>query len=687
MMANEPTHAHFFISYTGKDSRWAEWIAMQLEEAGYLTIIQAWDFRPGSNFVAEMDEAAKRAERTLLVLSPAYLESDYAFAEWATAFRHDPRGKQGRVLPVRIQRCEVEGLLGPIVYIDLVDLDEARARERLLAGVQRGRDKPVTVAFPASASLPVPLDRPAFPGSLPSIWNVPYPRNPLFTGREELLTQLATALQADQPTAISQPEAISGLGGIGKTQLALEYAYRFRQNYQAVLWAQADTREALTASFHVIAVLLSLPEKEAQKSEHAIAAVKDWLQTHTHWLLILDNADDLALARAFLPPTSGGHLLLTTRAQAMGRFARHWEVENFPTEQAALFLLYRSGLLAPNTPLEQATEHERDTARAICEELGGLPLALDQAGAYIEETGCSLADYQHRYQLHRADLLAERRGLIDDHPLPVATTWSLSFELVKVANPAAADLLRLCAFLAPDAIPEAIITKGAPHLGTLLAPVGADPYLLDQAIEALRAYSLLQRDTRSGADNLLSMHRLVQAVLKDQMDKQSRQQWAERTVHAVYAALPDVEHETWPQWERILVHAIVCTELIEQQGFHFAEAAHFLQQTGWYLTERARYSAAEPLLEQAYQMSEQEQGAEHLDTARDASTLAELYYAQGKFEQAEPLYVRALAIYEQQLGLEHPVTQIIRGNYIALLRTMGRDAEAVALETKRMPPL
>ncbi len=256
----------------------------------------------------------------------------------------------------------------------------------------------------------------------------------------------------------------------------------------------------------------------------------------------------------------------------MGRFARHFEVETSPAEQATLFLLHRSGLLAPDATLEQATEHERDTARALCEELGGLPLALDQAGAYIEETGCSLADYQHRYQQHRADLLAERRGLIDDHPKPVATTWSLSFELVKEANPAAADLLRLCAFLAPDAIPEAIITEGAPNLGELLAPVGADPYLLDRAIEALRAYSLLQRETRSGVDNMLSMHRLVQAVLKDQIDEQSRQQWAERTVRAVHAALPDVEHGTWPQWEQILVHALACSELIEQQDFHFAEA-------------------------------------------------------------------------------------------------------------------
>src|SRR5436305_4085184 len=142
---SEQKDKDFFLSYTGKDRAWAEWIAMQLEEAGYRTIIQAWDFRPGSNFVAEMDQASKFAQRTIPVLSPAYLASDYAFAEWAAAFRHDPKGKDGCVLPVRIQRCEVEGLLGPLVYIDLVDLDEQHARNQLLAGVRHGRTKPALV--------------------------------------------------------------------------------------------------------------------------------------------------------------------------------------------------------------------------------------------------------------------------------------------------------------------------------------------------------------------------------------------------------------------------------------------------------------------------------------------------------------------------------------------------------------
>jgi len=506
----------------------------------------------------------------------------------------------------------------------------------------------------------------------PAVWMLPYARNPFFIGHEDLLLQLATTLHTGEPTALSQPQAISGLGGIGKTQLALEYAYRHRQDYQAVLWALADTHEALTSSYLSIATLLNLPEKHELESDRVIAAVKDWLRTSTGWLLILDNADDLTLARDFLPPSLGGHVLLTTRAQATGRFARRLEVDILPTELGALFLLRRAGRLSPDASLEAASPSDISIAKEITEELGGLPLALDQAGAYLEETGCSLADYQHLFQGRRADLLAERRGLINDHPMPVATTWSLSFQRVESANPAAADLLRLCAFLAPDAIPETIITEGAEHLGQQLASVGTDPYLLNQTIEVLRAYSLVRREVSSDGGTLLSVHRLVQAVLKDQMDEQSRQQWAERTVRAVDAALPEVEHGSWPQWERLLAHALACHELIEHQGVHGLQAAHLLHRTGAYLLERARSREAEPLLQQALAMREHDLGLEHPETAGTIDRLARCFENQGRYTQAEPLLVRALAIREQQLGPLHPHTATSLNNLAELYRVQGK---------------
>jgi tetratricopeptide (TPR) repeat protein len=473
------------------------------------------------------------------------------------------------------------------------------------------------------------------------------------------------------------PQAISGLGGVGKTQLALEYAYRHRSDYQAVLWAQAQTREALTSSYLTIASLLGLPEKDASESALVIAAVKQRLQTSTGWLLILDNADELALARDFLPPTVGGHVLLTTRAQAMGRFAHRVEVDILPRALGALFLLRRAGLLVLDAALEQAPQQEQ--ACAICEALGGLPLALDQAGAYIEETGCSLLEYQRLFEHRSVDLLARRGGLVEDHPLPVATTWSLSFEQVEQRNPAAADLLRVCAFLAPDAIPETIVTEGAPHLGPRLASVGADPYLLGEAIEVLRAYSLLRRDVGEEVGSLLSVHRLVQAVLQESMDEPSKKTWAKRVVLALNAAFPFVEHQTWSLCDRLVPHAKRGADLINAYGMVFSEAARLLNQTGGYLSERARYQESEPLLERVLLIQERGLGEGHPDTARSLSNLAGLYQRQGKYVQAEPLLERALLIREQQLGGKHPDTARSLSNLAGLYQRQGKYVQAEPL--------
>jgi hypothetical protein len=164
----------FFISYNSADCQWAEWIAWQLEEAGYTTVLQAWDFRPGSNFVLEMQRAASEAERTIAVLSQAYLNALYTQPEWAAAFGRDPTGKKGTLLPVRVQECDLEGLLPQIVYVDLVGLDEAEAKDALLAGVRRERAKPTTPpGFPGAAPRSVP-EQPRFPeGPPPTPMSIP----------------------------------------------------------------------------------------------------------------------------------------------------------------------------------------------------------------------------------------------------------------------------------------------------------------------------------------------------------------------------------------------------------------------------------------------------------------------------------------------------------------------------------
>ena len=216
------------------------------------------------------------------------------------------------------------------------------------------------------------------------IWTVPFRRNPFFTGREDVLTQLHALLQDTSTAALSQPFAMSGLGGIGKTQTAVEYAYRHRDEYQVVSWVKSSTPEELAGDFASLAQQLHLPEQQTQEQSRIIAVVKEWFETHTGWLLIFDNADELATISDYLPQGNTGHVLITTRAHAMSGIATKIEMHIINREEGTRLLLQRAGLITQTTPLEQVAETDLRLAYRIIHELGGLPLALDQAGAYLE---------------------------------------------------------------------------------------------------------------------------------------------------------------------------------------------------------------------------------------------------------------------------------------------------------------
>ncbi len=519
-----------------------------------------------------------------------------------------------------------------------------------------------------------PAHQPA-PSTDVAVWQVPFRRNPFFTGREEVLARLAALLRAGKAAALSQTQALSGLGGIGKTQTAVEYAYRHRQDYQAVFWGRAETPETLQADLVQAADLLVLPERQEHDQNRIIAAVKRWMSTHDRWLLILDNVEDVALVEEMIPPVAHGHLLLTTRALSTGFIARPVQLEEMTPEEGALFLLRRSGLLAPDAPLE-ASMHAQ-VAQDISRMLGGLPLALDQARAYIEETGCLPADYLERSQRHQAILL-QRRGRTREHPESVSTTFTLAFQRIQRASPAAADLLRLCAFLAPDAIPEELIMLGAADLGELLAPVASEPLALDEVYAALRRSSLVQRHAES---KTLTIHRLVQAVLQDGLNEAEQRQWAERAVRAVSRAFPEgtaegwgLEH--WPRCERLMAHVLVCAALIERYHFLFPEAIQLLQKAGNYQDRRGQYAQAERFLQQALILADGMPGMDELTLADLLNALAIIRRNQGRLVQAEPLTRRALAIRERVLGTNHPTVADCYNHLGIIVLRQGRLAEA-----------
>jgi tetratricopeptide (TPR) repeat protein/transcriptional regulator with XRE-family HTH domain len=508
------------------------------------------------------------------------------------------------------------------------------------------------------------------------IWNVPYPRNPFFIGREELLHSLHTQLNQEHTTALTQSLAISGLGGIGKTQLALEYAYQYRQTYCYVFWTSAATQESLLEGVFAIADLLQLPERSDHDQNKVLQAVEKWFATHQRWLWILDNADDPALVYDIVPKECPGHLLLTSRAQAFGTLAQPIKVEKMGLAEGTLLLLRRSRLLASSTSLDLVGREELRIAEAIVMEMDFLPLALDQAGAYIEEVKCSLSAYLELYRMRRKQLLHHRGHIPTNYPRSVATTWSLSFQKVEQTHPAATDLLRLCAFLHPDAIPEELFVAGGLHLGARLGPAVTDAYQFNLILAALQSVSLI---TRSPATQTLSMHRLVQVVVRDQIDLFEMRVWNECIIRMVHASFPDGTLGTWAQCERYLAQALACVPLIEHASNVLLEAGEMFYNVGNYLLERGRFGEAESLLERAVALGEQHYGADHLEVIPRLEKYAELFWRQGRYERCEPLIYRVLALRQHHLGLQHPQVAEALNNLALLYWHQGKYEQAEPL--------
>jgi tetratricopeptide (TPR) repeat protein len=506
-----------------------------------------------------------------------------------------------------------------------------------------------------------------------TLMNLPFERNPFFTGREKILGDLHAAFT--KTGAASPVQAINGLGGLGKTQTAIEYAYRHSNDYTHVFWVRADSHLALSTGFVEIARLLNLPEKDAQSPDDTVRAVNRWLETNSDWLLIFDNADAPELLKGFRPRNTKGHVLLTSRAQvfdALG-IARPIEIEAMSPEEALEFLFTRTGRDDNNV-------EESKAAAQLAEELGHLPLALEQAGAYIMAKKARFQAYLASYRKRRLELLKESRPVTGEYPESVATTWAINFQEVEKVSEASSNLLRASAFLSPDRIPLELIIKGkselGPALSAALAEVDDDPLALNQVLESLTRYSFIRLDNDS---QTYSIRRLVQEVLRNGMDADTQRLWAERTIRSLNRAFPKMEFNKWPLCERLLPHAKAAAKLIDKWDITFEEAARLLNQAAFYSYERGQYAEAESLFKQSLSISAKVSGQDHVDVALSLNNLAELYRVQGKYAEAEILYKQSLAIDEKALGPDHLTVSIDLNNLAGLYQDQGNYTEAEPL--------
>jgi tetratricopeptide (TPR) repeat protein len=473
--------------------------------------------------------------------------------------------------------------------------------------------------------------------------------NRLFTGRRDLLDRLHTSLQAGPAALVPDPQALTGLGGIGKTQTAIAYIYRHWRDYSRVFWVSAETVSALHEGLAGLAEELNLLEGAPATKVEALRRMYDWFRVESGWLLVLDNADDLETLAPHFPRHHTGSLLLTTRSRNTVQWAAPLQVFKLPRKEGALLLLRRTGILDMSQALEDVPPDVVQAALELTDELDGLPLALHQAGAYLAETPITVPEYLERYRGQGLELL--ERAEDRDHA-SVTVTFRLALEQIKRRVPygqAAEALVRLCAFLSPDAIPEAIFTA-YPFAKALpaLTPGQSDYY--SEVCATACAYSLISRDA---THKTLSLHRLVQQAMRETMRAEERRAWAEEAVSAVAEATPDFEFEDWPLCDLLLPHWRICALHIREANIETSEAAYLLYQAGRYLRARALYGEAEGLLCQAIAIAERVHGPVHGVLADYLDDLACLYRVLDRGEEAERLHRRALEIIETVAGPDH----------------------------------
>lgn len=525
--------------------------------------------------------------------------------------------------------------------------------------------------------LPGSQDTSPSPNESPVLWSVPYPRNPFFTGREALLQVLHERINRERQLALTSSWAISGLGGIGKTQTVLEYAYRHLRDYTAIFWISAETTETILTSFTTLAETLKLLERREYEQRRMVAAVQRWLTSHQGWLLIFDNVEDPGQVKAYIPASGEGAVLFTSRRQALGLGVQTVNLDTMTLEEGVRFLLRRAGLLAPEAAVDQIAYEDLEGARAIVAAMDGLPLALDQAGAYIEATRCSISEYLRLLQAAPLRLLADRETHAE-HPLSVSQTFTFIFEQMKQRHPCAAELLTACAFLAPEAIPEEIFLQGASQWGLAFEELAADPFQFQEAIRTLLKSSLLQRQA---VTRTLTIHRLVQAVLKEQLPEEVRRMWTTRVIGVMSHLFPSksTQHDYWQTCHRLLPQALACVELGEQWQQPSAEYIALMIHIAGYLVMCSRLSEAECLSQRALHLGEHALGQEHPLLARIFTSLAEIAFSQGNYQHAEELQRRALQIWEHVRGPAHPRTATALSNLGVFCVSQGKYAEARSL--------
>jgi hypothetical protein len=651
-----------FVSHAGPDVGWAEWVAWQLERAGHRVELAVWDWSAGEDFVARMRAAMDVPDVVLVaLLSRAYFDpSRFSAAEWNAA-RAAVQADGFRVVPVRVEDVSVPVLERSLIRADLFGLDPAAARARLLAAVRGAARPEAEPAYPGAVATATDAGAgtgPRLPGVLPLVWRVP-PRNAAFTGRDRMLADVRAGLSGGGRLAL---QALEGMGGVGKTSLAIEYAHRFAGDFEAVWWVDAENPGLIEEQYRELAVAARVADADVAVQAGA-AAGRAWLRRESGWLVVFDNAEDPAPVLPMLPE-GAGQVLVTSRDP------RWRQIGSTSVASVAVFARGESVALL-RTHLPAIADADAD---AVAVALGDLPLAVAQAGSFMAESGMTPTRYLDGLRGHLGEAMSE--GKPAGYPRPLAAGVLLAVERVAGEDLAAVQLLRVAAFLAPEPIPATWIAAAA-VAGVFeepLAAVAASPFALPKALTRLARYGLVKLS--AGGDPVL--HRLTAAITRDTLDPDTRARERQRAEAVLVAADPgDTDHpRTWPVWTDLVPHLLA----LDPGGSDNPILRRLALNATWAMLARGDHHTGQQIANDLLVAWRARLGEDHPHTLAAATNLATAHRSQGDYSAARELDQDTLARRHRMLGEDDPAALVSANNLALALRELGEVEAARHLD-------
>uniref|UniRef100_A0AAU1LNJ2 FxSxx-COOH system tetratricopeptide repeat protein n=1 Tax=Streptomyces sp. NBC_00148 TaxID=2903626 RepID=A0AAU1LNJ2_9ACTN len=646
--------ADLFLSYVAENRMWADWIESVLTRAGFRVVPRDVSADPATPDGAQAP--SETAARTVVLLSSAYLKSQRAVDLWERAASEDPGGGRRQLLPLRISDVRLSAPYIDRNPVDLFRLDEVHATTALM----RALDRPVQLGDGVSPG-------PRFPGTVPRIWNAP-PRNPGFTGRSLVLERMRDQLGGGMAVVLPQPQTLYGLGGVGKTQVALEYVHRFMADYDLVWWISSEQTDDVIAGLAELAVRLGAQggDDMAAASQEAVDLLRRGVPSD-RWLLVFDNADDPERLRRYFPQGSSGHILVTSRNQAWSQHGDALPVDVFLREESIEHLQRR----APGLSAEDAAQ--------VATAVGDLPLAVEQAAAWIAETATPIDTYLEQLAQQAPEVLALNQPA--GYPQPVAATWNISIERLKERSPAAVRLLQLCAFFAPEPISANLLYSK--EMIEALKPYDSslqEKLVLGRVIREIGRFALAKVDQVS---NSIQVHRLVQAVIRAQLSEEEQSE-ARHVVHRILAgARPDDTEpidnpETWPRFATIWPHLGPS----DARNCRDQETRRLLIDRVRYLWKRGDVRTAARLGEELRETWLDMLGERDIQYLYLCFHLSNILRTRGRYVEAKELDEFTLRLQREVLGPEHPHTYMTTSSLAIDLGLLGDYGRAIELATE-----